>query len=46
MSSVVLRRGTVLTMNDAHDILHDADVLVVDDRIARVGQGLEAPEGA
>src|SRR3954468_5837053 len=42
----VLRRGTVLTMNDAHDILHDADVLVVDDRIAAVGPGLDAPEGA
>ena len=43
---VVLRRGTVLTLNDAHDVLHDADVLVVDDRIAGVGPGLEAPEGA
>ena len=43
---VVLRRGTVLTMNDAHDVLHDADVLVVDDTIAAVGPGLEAPEGA
>jgi 5-methylthioadenosine/S-adenosylhomocysteine deaminase len=46
MSSVVLRGGTVLTMNDAHDVLHDADVLVVDDQIAGVGPGLEAPEGA
>ena len=36
----VLRRGTVLTMNDAHDVLHDADVLVVDDKIAGVGPGL------
>jgi cytosine/adenosine deaminase-related metal-dependent hydrolase len=43
---VVLRRGTVLTMNDAHEILEDADVLVVDERIAAVGPGLEAPEGA
>jgi 5-methylthioadenosine/S-adenosylhomocysteine deaminase len=42
---VVLRGGTVLTMNDAHDLLHDADVLVVDDRIAEVGPGLEVPEG-
>jgi predicted amidohydrolase YtcJ len=39
MSSVVLRGGTVLTMNDAHDILHGADVLVVDDKIAGVGPG-------
>ena len=31
---VVLRGGTVLTMNGAHDVLHDADVLVVGDRIA------------
>ena len=46
MSSVVLRGGTVLTMNDAHDILHGADVLVVDDKIAGVGPGLKAPEGA
>jgi 5-methylthioadenosine/S-adenosylhomocysteine deaminase len=43
---VVLRKGTVLTMNDAHDVLHDADVLVVGDSIAGVGPDLEAPEGA
>jgi 5-methylthioadenosine/S-adenosylhomocysteine deaminase len=43
---VVLRRGTVLTMNDAHDVLHDADVLVVGDRIAGVGPGLDAPDDA
>ena len=40
---VVFRGGTVLTMNDAHDVLHDADVLVVGDKIAGVGPGLEAP---
>src|ERR671923_920409 len=43
---VVLRGGTVLTMNDAHDVLHDADVLVVDDKIAAVGSGLDVPDGA
>src|ERR671914_650315 len=43
---VVLRRGTVLTMNDARDVLHDADVLVSGDRIAAVGPDLEVPEGA
>jgi 5-methylthioadenosine/S-adenosylhomocysteine deaminase len=43
---VVLRGGTVLTMNDAHDVLKDADVLVVGEEIAAVGPGLEAPEGA
>ena len=33
------RGGTVLTMDDAHTVLTDADVLVVDDRIAAVGAG-------
>ncbi|HEY1574401.1 MAG TPA: amidohydrolase family protein [Pseudonocardiaceae bacterium] len=42
---VVLRGGTVLTMNDAKDVLLDGDVLVVGDRIAAVGQRLEVPEG-
>ncbi len=43
---IVLRRGTVLTMNDAHEVLRDADVLVVGERIAGVGPGLQAPDGA
>ncbi|MGY1641873.1 amidohydrolase family protein [Geodermatophilus sp. SYSU D00703] len=43
---VLLRGGTVLTMDAACTVLPDADVLVVDDRIAAVGPGLEAPEGA
>jgi 5-methylthioadenosine/S-adenosylhomocysteine deaminase len=42
---VVLRRGTVLTMNDAHDVHRDADVLVDGGRIAAVGPQLEVPEG-
>ena len=42
---VVLRGGTVLTMDDAGTVLTDADVLVVDDRIAAVGAGLDVPEG-
>jgi 5-methylthioadenosine/S-adenosylhomocysteine deaminase len=42
---VVLRGGTVLTMNDAHEVLHEADVLVIGDSIAGVGPGLETPEG-
>ena len=37
---VVLRGGTVLTMDDAHTILTDADVLVTGDRIAAVGPRL------
>src|SRR5690242_11319457 len=43
---IVLRGGTVLTMNDAHEVLHDADVLVTGEEIAAVGPGLEVPEGA
>jgi cytosine/adenosine deaminase-related metal-dependent hydrolase len=42
---VVLRGGTVLTMDDAGTVLTGADVLVVDDRIAAVGIGLDVPEG-
>src|ERR1044071_4021890 len=42
---VVLRGGMVLTMDDAHTILTDADVLVTGDRIAAVGPRLEAPDG-
>ena len=43
---VVLRGGMVLTMDDAHTILSDADVLVTGDRIAAVGPRLEAPDSA
>ncbi|HKN99389.1 MAG TPA: amidohydrolase family protein [Pseudonocardiaceae bacterium] len=42
---VVLRGGTVLTMNDAKEVLRDGDVLVVGDRIAAVGHHLDVPEG-
>ncbi|MCV2490625.1 amidohydrolase family protein [Geodermatophilus sp. YIM 151500] len=42
---LVFRGGTVLTMDDAATVLRDADVLVVDDRIAAVGPALEAPDG-
>jgi cytosine/adenosine deaminase-related metal-dependent hydrolase len=43
---VVFRGGTVLTMDDTHTVLTDADVLVIGDRIAAVGPHLEAPDGA
>ena len=43
---VVLRGGTVLTMDDSHTVLADADVLVEGDRITAVGPRLAAPEGA
>ena len=42
---VVLRNGTVLTMDDSHTILTGADVLVPGDKIAAVGPGLAVPEG-
>ena len=45
-SAVVFRHGTVLTMDDTHRVLTDADVLVVGDRIAEVGSNLTAPDGA
>jgi cytosine/adenosine deaminase-related metal-dependent hydrolase len=43
---VVLRGGTVLTMDPAGTVLANADVLVVDDRVAAVGPRLDVPEGA
>jgi cytosine/adenosine deaminase-related metal-dependent hydrolase len=42
---VVLRGGTVLTMDDAKQVLPRGDVLVVDDRIAAIGPALTVPEG-
>ncbi len=42
---IVLRGGTVLTMDDSHTVLEGADVLVVGDRIAEVGVRLDVPEG-
>src|SRR5215467_2849205 len=43
---VLFRNGLVLTMDDAHTVLHGGDVLVVGDRIAEVGTGLSAPDDA
>jgi 5-methylthioadenosine/S-adenosylhomocysteine deaminase len=43
--SVLFRNGLVLTMDNNHTVLRDADVLVVDDKIAEIGPGLTAPEG-
>ncbi len=42
---VVLRNGTVLTMDGQHQVLAGHDVLVVGDRIAAIGPRLEVPEG-
>src|SRR5580704_6982451 len=43
---LVFRNATILTMDDAHTVEHGSDLLVVADRIAAVGKGLEAPDGA
>jgi 5-methylthioadenosine/S-adenosylhomocysteine deaminase len=43
---VLFRNGLVLTMDDAHRVLPGADVLVMGERIAEIGIGLTAPEGA
>ena len=41
----VFRRGTVVTMNDAREVVPDADLLVLGDRIADVGHDLDVPPG-
>jgi 5-methylthioadenosine/S-adenosylhomocysteine deaminase len=43
---LVFRGATVLTMNDAHAIERDADVLVDGERIAGVGRGIPVPDNA
>ena len=43
---VVLRGGTVLTMDDQKRVLRDADVLVVDQQIAAVGASVDVPPDA
>ncbi len=42
---VVLRHGTVLTMDNRRSVLTDADVLVVGERIEAVGRQLDVPDG-
>ncbi|NKQ51428.1 amidohydrolase family protein [Amycolatopsis sp. K13G38] len=43
--AVVLRGGTVLSMDGAHRVLTGTDVLVAGKQIAAVGPALEVPEG-
>jgi cytosine/adenosine deaminase-related metal-dependent hydrolase len=43
--AVVLRGGTVLTMDDRRTVLTGADVLVVGEKIAAIGTNLAVPEG-
>ncbi|MGW5721637.1 amidohydrolase family protein [Amycolatopsis sp. NPDC003865] len=43
--SIVLRGGTVLTLDDAHRVLPGEDVLVEGDRITAIGAALEVPAG-
>jgi cytosine/adenosine deaminase-related metal-dependent hydrolase len=42
---IMLRGGTVLPMDDGHQVLPGTDVLVQGDKIAAVGRDLPAPEG-
>jgi cytosine/adenosine deaminase-related metal-dependent hydrolase len=42
---VVLRNGTVLTMDEGHRVLRGADVLIAGERIAGVGPNLSVPDG-
>lgn len=42
---IVFRNGIVLTMDDRRTVHPEADVLVVDGRIAEVGPGLTVPDG-
>jgi 5-methylthioadenosine/S-adenosylhomocysteine deaminase len=42
---VVLRHGTVLTMDDQRSVLTDTDVLVVGERIEAIGSALSVPDG-
>ncbi|MBX7266905.1 amidohydrolase family protein [Micromonospora sp. Llam7] len=43
---LLFRNGLVLTMDDNHRVLPGADVLVAGERIAEIGVGLAAPDGA
>jgi len=43
---IVFRNGIVLKMDDAHTVLPEGDVLVVDGKIAEVGPDLAAPDDA
>jgi cytosine/adenosine deaminase-related metal-dependent hydrolase len=43
---LVIRGGTVLTMDDNHRMLTGADVVVAGDKIAAVGTGVESPPDA
>jgi 5-methylthioadenosine/S-adenosylhomocysteine deaminase len=42
---IVLRNATVLTMDDAHHVLENADVLIEGERISAVGPALQVPDG-
>ncbi len=43
---LLISRATVITMNPAREVLFDADVLVRDGRIAKVGKKLSAKKGS
>ena len=43
---LVFRNATIVTMDDAHSIAHNTDLLVIGERIAAVGRQLAAPDEA
>jgi hypothetical protein len=43
---VVLRKGLLLTMDDGHRVLRDADVLCIGEQIAGIGHNLDVPDDA
>ncbi len=43
--SIVLRGGTVLTLDDAHRVLPGVDVLIIGDEITAIGPALDVPAG-
>lgn len=42
----IIRNGTIISMDSKIGVLHNADVLVEDDKLVSVGQNLEAPAEA
>ena len=42
---IVFRNATVLTMDDAHHVLHGADLFILGDQIIDARPSLEVPEG-
>lgn len=46
MSGILIRNADVVTLDAEQPVIRGGDVLIEGDRIAKVGKGLQAPEGA